>query len=92
MSLTEVPQTHRDLLDAPYATLATVGPTGRPQMSTVIFLAAEDGTLCLSVNETRQKAKNMVAGPKVALQIQDADEPARYLGLRGDATVEPDND
>ena len=92
MSSTVVPDTHRDLLDAPFATLATVGPTGRPQMSTVCFLAADDATVQLSVNETRQKAKNMMADPKVALQIQDVAEPARYLELRGDAAVELDED
>jgi len=92
VSLTTVPHTHSDLLNAPYATLATVGPTGRPQMSTVVFLASDDGTVQLSVNETRQKLKNMLANPKVALQIQDAGEPARYLELRGNASVEPDDD
>ena len=30
-----VPDSHRDLLDAPVATLATVGADGRPQLSAV---------------------------------------------------------
>jgi hypothetical protein len=46
----------------------------------------------LSVKATRQKAKNMVANHKVSLQIQDIAEYFRYLELRGDATVEPDDD
>jgi PPOX class probable F420-dependent enzyme len=79
-------------LDAPLATLATVGRTGRPQMSTVCFLASEDGTVRLSLNATRQKSQNMVANPMVALHILDTDEPSRYLELRGHATVEPDDD
>ena len=87
-----VPESHRDLLHAPYATLATVGPAGRPQMSTVCFLASEDGTVQLSVNSTRQKALNMVDNPRVALHILDNEEPFRYLELRGDTTVEPDDD
>jgi len=87
-----VPESHRDLLDAPFATLATVGPGGGPQMSTVLFLASEDGTVQLSVNATRQKARNLVATPRVALHILDAGEPSRYLELRGDATAEPDED
>ena len=70
----DVPESHRDLLDAPFATLATVGPTGRPQMSTVCFLASEDGHVQLSVNATRQKSLNMVRNPMVALHILDADE------------------
>jgi PPOX class probable F420-dependent enzyme len=88
----EIPETHHDLLDAWYATLATVGASGRPQLSTVWFLASADGTVQLSVNATRQKAKNMVANPKIALHIQDPSDWARYLELRGDAMVEPDDD
>jgi PPOX class probable F420-dependent enzyme len=87
-----VPESHRDLLDAQFATLATVGLAGRPQVSTVCFLASEDGTVQLSVNATRQKLRNMVENPMVALHILDIDEPFRYLELRGDATVEADDD
>jgi hypothetical protein len=60
-------------------------------MSTVCFLASQDGTVQLSVNSTRQKALNMVDNPRVALQILDNAEPFRYLELRGDTTVEPDD-
>ena len=88
-SVPDIPETHHDLLNAPFATLATVGASGRPQLSTVYFLASADGTVQLSVNATRQKAKNIVANPKVALHIQDTVEYVRYLELRGDATVEP---
>jgi PPOX class probable F420-dependent enzyme len=88
----DIPETHHDLLNAPFATMATVGPSGRPQMSTVYFLASADGTVQLSVNATRQKAKNILANRKVALHIHDPADWARYLELRGDATVEPDDD
>lgn len=87
-----VPETHRDLLQAPYATLATVGPSGRPQLSTVCFLATDDEIVQLSVNATRQKSLNMINNPRVALHIVDPDRPSRYLELRGDATAEPDDD
>lgn len=88
----DIPESHHDLLNAPFATLATVGSSGRPQLSTVCFLASPDGTVQLSVNATRQKAKNMVASGKVSLHIQDPELWQRYLELRGDATVEPDED
>lgn len=87
-----VPISHRDLLHAPFATLATVGPTGRPQMSTVCFLASEERSVRLSLNATRQKALNMIANPRVALHIIDPEQPFRYLELRGDARMEPDDD
>lgn len=90
-SVATVAESHIDLLAAPYATLATVGATGRPQLSTVCFLATDDGTVQLSVNETRQKARNLAARSQVSLHIADPAQPARYLELRGHAEVQPDD-
>src|SRR5947209_6754496 len=90
MTLT-VPHSHRALLDAPVATLGTVGPDGRPQLSEVWFLA-EDDTVRVSLNTTRQKTKNLQANPAVNLFILDTANPSRYLEIRGDAVVEPDDD
>ena len=86
-----VPDSHRDLLDAPFATLATVGPDGRPQVSEVWFLA-EDDALRVSLNATRQKTRNLVANPVISLFLLDLANPLRYLELRGDAEVTPDDD
>jgi PPOX class probable F420-dependent enzyme len=86
-----IPESHRDLLDTPFATLATVGPDGRPQVSEVWFLA-EDDALRVSLNITRQKTKNLVANPVISLFLLDLANPLRYLELRGDAEVTPDDD
>lgn len=86
-----IPETHRDLLDAPLATLATVGPDGRPQLSAVWFLAVGD-ELKLSLNTSRQKVRNLLRNPACTLFILDLGIPARYLEVRGDAEVTPDND
>ncbi len=91
MPTPSVPSTHADLLDAPVATLATLAPDGRPQLSAVWFLA-EDGAVKLSLNTARQKTKNLAANPAANLFILDTANPARYLEIRGDATVEPDPD
>lgn len=85
-----VPETHRDLLQAPVASLATIGPDGRPQVSAVWFLADGD-TVRLSLNTARQKTKNLTARPQANLFILDLANPARYLELRGDATLAPDD-
>lgn len=87
--MTEIPATHADLLESQVATLATVGRDGRPQLSAVWFLA-EDGTARISLNTARQKVKNLMANPAVNLFIQDPANAARYLELRGDASIEPD--
>ena len=86
-----VPDSHRDLLDAPVATLATVGADGRPQLSAVWFLADDNGVR-LSLNTSRQKTKNLQARSPATLFILDTANPARYLELRGDATVVADPD
>lgn len=86
-----IPDSHRDLLDAKVATLATVGPDGRPQQSVVWFVADGD-TLKLSLNSARQKTKNLSANQAVDLLILDTENTQRYLEVRGDATIEPDTD
>jgi PPOX class probable F420-dependent enzyme len=89
--MTQVLDSHRDLLEAPVATLATIGPDGRPQLSEVWFLADED-TVALSLNTSRQKTKNLMARPQCCLFILDLVVPQRYLELRGDGEVTPDDD
>ena len=91
MPAPSVPSTHVDLLDASVATLATIGPDGRPQVSAVWFLA-DDGVVKLSLNTARQKTKNLSANPAVTVFIHDPANPARYLEIRGDATLDPDDD
>ena len=86
-----IPASHRDLLDGQFATLATVGPDGRPQLSEVWFLA-EDDVIGLSLNTTRQKTKNLLANPAANLFLLDLAVPYRYLEIRGDAEISADDD
>ena len=86
-----IPASHRDLLDGQFATLATIGPDGRPQLSEVWFLA-EDDTIGLSLNTSRQKTKNLMANPAANLFLLDLTVPYRYLEIRGDAEISPDDD
>ncbi len=87
----EIPESHRDLLDAPFATLGTVDRAGRPQLSQVVFLA-EDGVVRISLNSSRAKTRNLMRDPGVAVLIVDPASPFRYLELSGDAEVTPDGD
>jgi len=87
----EIPASHRDLLDGQFATLGTVGPDGRPQLSEVWFLADGD-TVGISLNDSRQKTRNLRANPAASLFLLDLAAPYRYLELRGDAEVSPDDD
>jgi PPOX class probable F420-dependent enzyme len=87
----EIPASHRDLLDGKFATLATVGKDGRPQLSEVWFLAEGD-TVSLSLNTARQKTKNLIANPAANLFLLDLASGYKYLEIRGDAEVLPDDD
>jgi PPOX class probable F420-dependent enzyme len=92
---TTIPDSHRALLDAPVATLATIGPDGRPQVSAVWFLADRDAdtdVVRVSLNTKRQKTKNLKSNPAVSLFILDTANPLRYVEIRGDAHIEPDDD
>jgi PPOX class probable F420-dependent enzyme len=87
-----IPDSHRDLLQLPVATLATVGPDDRPQLSEVWFLAGDGGDLKLSLNTTRQKVRNLQRRPACTLFLLDLANPYRYLEVRGDAELAPDDD
>jgi PPOX class probable F420-dependent enzyme len=89
--MSSIPESHRDLLDAQVATLATLGPDGRPQLSALWFLA-EDESVRISLNTTRQKVKNLQRDPACTFYVLDVTNPYRYLELRGDAELAPDPD
>jgi PPOX class probable F420-dependent enzyme len=90
MTTPEIPETHKDLLNAQVAVLGTIGASGRPQLSAVWFLADGDAVK-LSLSNTRQKTKNLVANPHASLLILDPANPYRYVELRGDAEVTEDD-
>jgi PPOX class probable F420-dependent enzyme len=88
---TDFPDSHRDLLDARFATLATLGKDGGPQLTEVWFLF-EDGRVKTSLNDSRLKTKNLAARPRCSLFILDLENPFRYLDVRGTAKIESDED
>jgi PPOX class probable F420-dependent enzyme len=87
--MTIFPDSHKDLLEAPIAQLATVGRDGYPQLTSTWFIF-DEGQLKLSLNSTRVKTKNLARDPKVSLLIADPQNPYRYLAVRADAVISPD--
>ena len=88
-----IPEHNRDLLQSSaLAYLATIGPTGEPQVSAVWF--TWDGShLLFALNKGRQKYRNLVRDPRVAIAIADPDNPYRALEIRGTvARIEADSD
>jgi len=88
---TTIPEDFRDLLTTPCATLATIDSDGRPQLTEVWFLADDDG-VALSLNTARWKTRNLMQRPQCALFILDPAGSFRYLEVRGDAEITPDDD
>jgi PPOX class probable F420-dependent enzyme len=91
MAAPEVPSSHKYLLDAPTLTLATIDPSGRPQLSQIWF-RAEDGVVKTALNSLRQKVRNLETNKHVTAFILDTANPQKYLEIRGEATLEPDPD
>ena len=88
---TTVPKDHREVLDAPYAVLITLGRDGYPQSTMVAFLA-EDDLVSISLNTTRQKTRNLMVQPRATLLIPDPASPYRTLEIRGNVEIIPDDD
>ena len=89
--MTTIPESHKDLLTAPVAVLATNGADGFPQVSALWFLY-DEGILGLSLNTSRQKVKNMRERPEVTFFILDPANPYRTLEIRARAEISPDPD
>jgi PPOX class probable F420-dependent enzyme len=85
-----IPESHKDLLDAQVATLATLDDNGFPQLTEIWFLH-DDGELKTSLNTSRAKTSNLQSRPQCSLLILDLGNPYRYLEVRGRADVVADD-
>lgn len=80
----------RTLLEQPiFASLATIGPDGHPQV-TVIWLHIEGDKVVFNTAEGRAKHRNMVADPRVTVMLLDPENGYRYSELRGTVEVTTD--
>ena len=89
--MTAFPESHSDLLDAEVASLATIDGKGYPQVTEVWFLH-DDGELKISLNDSRLKTRHLKARPHCSLFLLDLENPYRYMEVRGNARIEPDDD
>ncbi len=74
-----VPEGYRDLLSKKsFAHVATVGRDGAPQV-TPVWIDYDGTHVRFNTARGRVKDKNLQRNPKIALSIQDPDNPYRYL-------------
>jgi len=82
-----IPDSHKDLFaKKAFGNLATLMPDGSPQV-TPVWVDYGNGYVLVNSARGRQKDRNMRTRPRVALSMQDPDDPYRYLAVRG-AVVE----
>ena len=87
-----IPDTHRDLAEAPgVAILTTLGADGYPQTTALWYLLDGD-VVRTSLHRTRQKYRNLERHPQATLFLLDSANPYRTLEIRGDVTLDDDGD
>ena len=78
-----IPEKYRDLFTKKaFASLGTLMPDGRPQV-TPVWVDVEGDLVLFNSAKGRQKDRNLRRDPRVSLAIIDPDNPYRYLELRG---------
>jgi len=81
---TTIPEPFKDLFTKrAFAHLATLMPDGTPQV-TPVWCDVDGPYIRINSAKGRVKDKNMRRSKKVALSIQDPDNPYRYLEVRGE--------
>jgi PPOX class probable F420-dependent enzyme len=78
-----IPAEYLDLFDkTTFWHIATLGPDGEIQSSPV-WGGLRDGHVVFSLTKGRQKYRNLVKNPTIALSGTDPDNSYRYLEVRG---------
>ena len=81
--MAEIPDNARDLLERPLmASLGTTRPDGAPQVNPMWFVWDGEFIWFTHTNK-RQKYKNIASEPRVSISIFDAEQPYRYVEIRG---------
>ncbi len=81
--MAEIPEKYRDLFQKKaFAHLATIGTDGSPQV-TPVWVDFDGSHIRFNTAKGRVKDKNLRRNPRVALAIQDPDNPYRYIQVKG---------
>ncbi|MFI9383154.1 PPOX class F420-dependent oxidoreductase [Kutzneria sp. NPDC052558] len=85
-----LPADVHDLLDSPeVATLATIEPTGQPQLS-VVWVKRDGDEVLVSTVRGRRKASNLERDQRATLLVHAKENPYRYVEIRGTVTLVDD--
>lgn len=88
--MSPIPEEYLDILNSTaLAYIATIGPKGAPQVSAIWF-GWNGSQLFFSMGKIRQKHRNLLRDPRVAVSITDPADPYRSLEIRGVARIDDD--
>ena len=65
-----------------FAHVATIMPDGSPQV-TPVWIDYRNGRIAFNTARGRVKDRNLKEGTRIALSVQDPDNPYRYVQVRG---------
>ncbi len=83
MAVTDIPASHRDLLDGPvYAVMSTHMADGSIQ-STLVWCDYDGRHIRVNTKRGRVKELNLRKDPRVTLLLVDTGNPWKYLSIRG---------
>lgn len=72
--------------DHEFATIATVMPDGRPQLS-VVWIARDGDDLLVSTVKGRRKHLNLERDPRATVLVYPKESPYTYVEVRGTAVM-----
>lgn len=82
-----IPESHVDIIEAGgLGFVATIGPGGEPQNNPV-WVLWDGESLLFSLHKKRQKYRNLVREPRIAIAMGDPENRRRYLEVRGTVTA-----
>jgi PPOX class probable F420-dependent enzyme len=68
--------------------LTTIRANGRPQLSNILYVPDDDGTLHISITDSRAKTKNIRRDPRVSLYVP-GDNFWQFVVVEGTAQLSP---
>lgn len=81
--MTPIPDSHAGILHKKaFAHVATTNADGSPQV-TPVWVDYDGEYILINSAAGRKKDRNLRARPRVAVSIQDPDNPYRYVGVEG---------
>jgi PPOX class probable F420-dependent enzyme len=83
----QLPETAKAWFDsAEFATIATIEPDGRPQLS-IIWVSRDGDDLLVSTVAGRRKHRNLERDPRTTVLLFPKDAPYSYVEVRGTASM-----